>query len=199
MQEGLRGRLGAGVPRHRPAGADACAGDSEGHVLLVRRFQPPGRAKRRSPGSSAPWGRSPATWGWRRRATGCWPTWVPTAGRKCRISTCICSQEGRWGICWCARRPRSRRDRAAAKRARQAANKAFGRVPTALRGEGTSAARRWRVTLNVGKGWDPAVPVRAVALPQVRMVCRPSVARQQRNRSFPEASIEAQQHALCLR
>ena len=25
--------------------------------------------------------------GWRRRATGCWPTWASTAARKCRIST----------------------------------------------------------------------------------------------------------------
>ena len=32
-QERLRGRVGAGVPRHQPAGADACPGDPEGPLL----------------------------------------------------------------------------------------------------------------------------------------------------------------------
>ena len=49
VQEGLRGRFCAGLPRHPSAGARACAGDSQGRVRLAGRFLRPGagRAGRR--------------------------------------------------------------------------------------------------------------------------------------------------------
>ena len=39
LQESLRGRVRARVPRHHSAGADACPGGPEGRILLVRRLQ----------------------------------------------------------------------------------------------------------------------------------------------------------------
>ena len=55
----------------------------KGQVLLLRRFQRarprPRRDRRLHPRRRQD---GSPTWAWRRRATGCWPTWAPTAGQE---------------------------------------------------------------------------------------------------------------------
>ncbi len=58
-----------------------------------------GGARRRSPGLCGRSGGLPTTWGWRRMDTGCWPTWAPIAGRRCRIFMSTCSPADRWAGC----------------------------------------------------------------------------------------------------
>ena len=94
MQEGLRGRLRARLPRHPSAGAGACAGDPQGRIRLAGRFLRRGAGRagrrflaRRRQGRAASWGSSP-------KAIASSPTTAPTAASSCSISTSISSAAG---------------------------------------------------------------------------------------------------------
>ena len=100
MQEGLRGRPRARLPRHQPAGAGARAGDPQGRVRVQHGFQRHGARPRPSPASGAPSARWRASSGWSRTAIAWSPTTAPMAARSCSISTSISSaaSSGRAGV-----------------------------------------------------------------------------------------------------
>ena len=94
------------LPRHQPAGAGPHPRHPQGAPTSRGTIFPSAPRTRRSPASSAPSARSPATRGWSRRATACSPMSARQAARKCRTSTSTFSAAAGSGRCWRADRRR---------------------------------------------------------------------------------------------
>jgi hypothetical protein len=88
VQEGLRGRSRARLPRHQSAGAGARAGDPKGEYVSNMDFSAQ-RADRDIAGFWRAVGTVARQLGWSRTAIAWSPTTAPMAARSCSISTSI--------------------------------------------------------------------------------------------------------------